>query len=152
MALNNNKESSIPSIYTLDEIERVTNQPNFNIKLIKGTEKGFIGLENGDFFACPIQTMGISPFPFVETEGYAAQTCVKSGYFRGEEYYLIKVASGGYPHSNSGLMQVYSQRTGNLYWNDRYQLQGRNQYSGSISGRYRLCAGSCQRDVPFYTT
>jgi len=110
----NSSSQDIPSLYALDEIEKVINQPNFSEDLIEGIREGFVSLEKGDFFACPIQTMGIHPFPFVETEGYAAQTCVKSGYFRGQEYYVIKVASGGHPMPNSGLMQVYSQKTGKL--------------------------------------
>jgi ornithine cyclodeaminase len=105
----------IPALYTLDQIEKAIAQPAFSKDLIQGIQDGFLALEKGEFFACPIQTMGIPPFPFVETEGYAAQTCVKSGYFKGQDYYVIKVASGGYPMpTNSGLMQVYSQKTGKL--------------------------------------
>ena len=104
----------IPDIYTLDQIEKVIKTPSFAKDLLHGIEAGFVALEKGEFFACPIQTMGIQPFPFVNTEGYAAQTCVKSGYFKGQEYYAIKVASGGYPMPNSGLMQIYSQKTGKL--------------------------------------
>lgn len=105
----------IPSLYTLPQIEKVIGEENFLTELIQGIQDGFVAFEKGQFFACPIQTMGLPPFPFVETEGYAAQTCVKSGYFKGQEYYVIKVASGGYPMpSNSGLMQIYSQKTGKL--------------------------------------
>ena len=108
-------QQGIPSLYTLEQIEKVTTQENFVAELIKGIQDGFVAFEKGEFFPCPIQTMGLPPFPFVETEGYAAQTCVKSGYFKGQEYYVIKVASGGYPMpSNSGLMQVFSQKTGKL--------------------------------------
>lgn len=52
--------------------------------------------------------------PFVNAENYSAQTCVKSGYITGGDHYVIKVASGGHPHPNSGLMQLYSQKTGKL--------------------------------------
>jgi ornithine cyclodeaminase len=59
--------------------------------------------------------MGAPPMaPFLDVENYSAQTCVKSGYITGGEHYVIKVASGGYPHPNSGLMQLYSQKTGKL--------------------------------------
>ena len=50
--------------------------------------------------------------PFADVANYSAQTCVKSGYITGGQYYVIKVASGGYPHPNGGLMQLYSQKTG----------------------------------------
>lgn len=109
------QKQDIPRLYTLDQIEKVTAQPTFAKDLIQGIRDGFVALTKGDFFACPIQTMGLPPFPFVEVEGYAAQTCVKSGYFKGQDHYVIKVASGGYPMpTNSGLMQVYSQETGKL--------------------------------------
>lgn len=104
----------IPKIYTLDDINKVIHDPDFERNLIDAIQKGFVALKDGEFFACPIQTMGLPPFPFVDVEGYASQTCVKSGYFKGGKYYVIKVASGGYPHENSGLMQVFSQQTGTL--------------------------------------
>ena len=107
--------TTTPNLYTLDQIEKATGAENFDNDLIEAIRKGFVALEGGEFFACPIQTMGLPPFPFVEgVEGYAAQTCVKSGYFKGGKYYVIKVASGGHPIPNSGLMQVYSQTTGRL--------------------------------------
>jgi len=103
-----------PKIYSLKDIEKVVSVPEFRTKLIDGIRDGFVAFENGDFFAAPIQTLGLPPFQFFDVDGYAAQTCVKSGYFRGHEHYVIKVASGGHPMSNSGLMQVYSQKTGRL--------------------------------------
>jgi ornithine cyclodeaminase len=105
----------VPSLYTLEEINKVISKPSFETDLIHAIQEGFVALEKGEFFACPIQTMGLPPFPFVENvDGYNAQTCVKSGYFKGQDYYVIKVASGGYPMENSGLMQVYSQKSGKL--------------------------------------
>lgn len=50
----------------------------------------------------------------VSAPTYAAQVCVKSGYMTGEEHFVIKVAAGGAPWNHSGLMQLYSQRTGQL--------------------------------------
>lgn len=86
-----------PKIYSLEDIEKVVSTPEFRAKLIDGIQDGFVAFEDGKFFAAPIQTLGLPPFPFVEVEDYAAQTCVKSGYFRGHDHYVIKVASGGYP-------------------------------------------------------
>jgi ornithine cyclodeaminase len=111
---NSNARQHVPTIYTLDEINTVIAEESFEKDLIDGIQDGFVALENKEFFACPIQTMGIPPFPFLEVEGYAAQTCVKSGYFKNGKYYVIKIASGGSPHQNSGLMQVFSQKTGKL--------------------------------------
>lgn len=104
----------LPSIYTLEEIEKAATASNFAIELIDGIRDGFVALSKGQFFAAPIQTLGLPPFSFVETDGYAAQTCIKTGYFKGQDYYVVKVASGGHPLPNSGLMQVYCQKTGRL--------------------------------------
>ena len=104
-----------PKIVGLDEIERITSSSFFQKELIDAISEGFEAYHRGEFFAAPIQTLGLPPFPFHDgVENYAGQTCVKSGYFRNSPYYVIKVASGGHPLQNSGLMQVYSQRTGRL--------------------------------------
>ena len=85
--------SNHPKIYSLSDIEKVVETPEFRTKLIDGIKDGFVALEDGKFFAAPIQTLGLRPFPFVESDDYAAQTCVKSGYFKGAPYFVIKVAS-----------------------------------------------------------
>jgi ornithine cyclodeaminase len=108
--------STTPHIFCKDEIEEITNRPSFQEDLIQAISKGFVAFDQGDFFAAPVQTLGAPPMAaFVEAvENYAAQTCVKSGYFRNNPYYVIKVASGGHPIPNSGLMQLYSQSNGQL--------------------------------------
>ena len=85
--------SNHPKIHSLSDIEKVVETPEFRTKLIDGIKDGFVALEDGKFFAAPIQTLGLRPFPFVESDDYAAQTCVKSGYFKGAPYFVIKVAS-----------------------------------------------------------
>lgn len=109
-------EQQLPKIYTLAEIEKVISAEDFQDSLIQATADGFVDFHRGDFYAAPIQTLGAPPMaPFSSSSpNYAAQTCVKSGYFRDNPYYVVKVASGGYPWENSGLMQVYSQKTGRL--------------------------------------
>ncbi len=91
-------KKNVPEIYTLEDIKRVVDESGFQLELIERIKEGFAALERGEFFAAPIQTLGLPPFPFVENvDGYAAQTCVKSGYFKGQEHFVIKVASGGHP-------------------------------------------------------
>lgn len=108
-------QTASPRIFTLDEIERVTETEDFRKSLIEGIVNGFREFHNGNFFAAPIQTLGAPPMaPFVQCNDYAAQTCIKSGYFANNPYYVVKVASGGHPMPNSGLMQVYSQASGRL--------------------------------------
>ncbi|EJK59480.1 hypothetical protein THAOC_20294 [Thalassiosira oceanica] len=103
-------------IYTLEEIEEVASSSTFAVSLVDAIQSGFAAFSRGEFNAGVIQTLGAPPMaPFVaDCPNYAAQTCVKSGYITGSEYYVIKVASGGNPHENSGLVQLYSQRTGKL--------------------------------------
>jgi hypothetical protein len=78
---------ALPSIYKLEEIEKVIAKPEFLVSLIEGTKDGFVQLENGQFVAAPIQTLEFSS---------AAQTCIKTGYFKGQDHFVVKVASGGY--------------------------------------------------------
>jgi ornithine cyclodeaminase len=107
---------SAPRIFVREEIEGIAKTAAFQDDLMKGVSEGFVAFQSGGFFAAPIQTLGAPPMaPFAESDNYSAQTCVKSGYFKGNPYYVIKVASGGHPwKENSGLMQVYSQSTGRL--------------------------------------
>jgi hypothetical protein len=86
-----------PSIYSLKEIKDAISSPGFEKDLIEGIKNGFLALERGEFFAAPIQTLGLAPFPFAEVDGYAAQTCIKTGYFKGKDHFVVKVASGGHP-------------------------------------------------------
>ena len=138
--MNSESQQHIPVLYTLKDINNVISKANsnFELDLIDAIQKGFVALEKNEFFACPIQTMGIPPFPFLEVEGYASQTCVKSGYFKGGKYYVIKVASGGYPQPNSGLMQVFSQQTGKLealLLDDGILTEVRTAAAGALAAR-----------------
>ena len=113
---NREMTSIPPKIVCLPEIEKITSQPDFHTKLVQGIADGFVHFQADGFFAAPIQTLGAPPLaPFVkDCENYAGQTCVKSGYFKNNPYYVIKVAAGGHPLPNSGSMQIYSQSTGRL--------------------------------------
>ena len=75
---------------------------------------------------------------FVNVEDYTAQTCVKSGYITGGTHYVIKVASGGHPHPNGGLMQLYSQQTGKfemLLLDDGMLTELRTAAVGAVAAR-----------------
>lgn len=110
-----NSSQQAPRLYMLKEIEKAISSSQFGSDLVNAIEAGFVKYSEGGFNACPIQTLGAPPLaPFVQTGDYAAQTCVKSGYLTGASHYVIKVASGGHPLPNSGLMQLYSQATGRL--------------------------------------
>lgn len=111
--------TTTPKIVSLAEIESITSRSDFHHKLVQGIADGFIQYQAGGFYAPPIQTLGAPPMaPFVvathDDDNYAGQVCVKSGYFQNNPYYVIKVAAGGHPLPNSGLMQIYSQSSGRL--------------------------------------
>mmetsp|Transcript_712 Transcript_712/g.1037 ORF Transcript_712/g.1037 Transcript_712/m.1037 type:complete len:404 (-) Transcript_712:376-1587(-) len=144
---------SMPKIYTLKDIERITSTEEFAKELTEAIEKGFVEYSEGKFNACPIQTMGAPPMARFnasaagddsmeneEDDNYAAQTCVKSGYMTGGEYYVVKVASGGSPFpSNSGLLQIYSQRTGKLealLLDDGICTEMRTAAAGAVAAKY----------------
>jgi ornithine cyclodeaminase len=115
----NNNSLALPRIVTLAEIEGLTTGAAFHHKLVAGLTEGFERYARGDFCAPPIQTLGAPPMaPFttdnVAPAAYAGQACIKSGYFRDAAHFVVKVAAGGHPLPNSGLMQLYAQRTGRL--------------------------------------
>lgn len=98
----------IPKLYTLQQINAVVAKDSFKRDLLDAIREGFLAYSKGKFNSAPIQTLGAPPMaPFCNADHYAAQTCVKSGYLTGDSHYVIKVASGGHPHSNSvsGLTQ-----------------------------------------------
>eukprot|EP00804_Cyclotella_cryptica_P006435 CCRYP_018068-RA/>CCRYP_018068-RA protein AED:0.35 eAED:0.35 QI:390/1/1/1/1/1/2/9/355 len=141
----------IPQIYTLKDIEPIVSDPRFAKELIDAIQNGFVAYSQGKFNASPVQTMGAPPMaPFIAgVENYCAQTCVKSGYITGESHYVIKVASGGHPHPNSGLMQLYSQTTGKLEMlllDDGLLTELRTAAVGAVAARL-LAPDLCVRDV-----
>jgi ornithine cyclodeaminase len=113
---NHEETSGLPKLYPLSQIKNVTNSLEFAPQLIDAISRGFVDYQYGKFNAAPIQTLGAPPTmaPFVKVEGYQSQTCVKSGYFEGYPYFVVKVASGGYPMTNSGSVQLYSQQSGEM--------------------------------------
>jgi len=117
---NNNLPSPAPKIIPFHDIEQSTKDPTFDLNLIEAIAQGFCDFSCGKFNLCPIQTIGAPPMaPLLllnhgDEKNYCAQVCIKSGYITNDKYFVIKVASGGHPLENSGLMQLYLQSTGRL--------------------------------------
>lgn len=107
----------LPRLITLDQIEAAVQDHQ---QIIRLQADGFRAYSSGKVSVPPIQSMGQHPFhPFESSPN--AQTCVKSGYVAGDQYYVIKVAGGGVPENpqhglpmNTGLMLVFSQKTTRL--------------------------------------
>lgn len=80
--------------------------------------------------------------PFATTSSYSAQTCIKSGYVTGSEHFVVKVAAGGHPMPrNTGNLQVYSQRTGELEYlllDQGILTEHRTAAAGAVAAR-RCC-------------
>ena len=141
--------SCLPQIYTLDQIEAVISNDSFELELMDAMEACFVSYSQGDFNAAPIQTLGCPPLaPFSvqqqplldDAKDYAAQTCVKSGYVTGDDTFVIKVASGGHPlPRNTGLLQVYSQKTGQLetlLLDEGILTEHRTAAAGAVAAKY----------------
>lgn len=151
--------TELPRIYTLREIEEaIASSDTFEVDLIQAVEDGFVAYSSHQFNAAPIQTMGAPPMaPFrsvvsaasdgstthsedVVGKEYAAQTCVKSGYVTGDDHFVIKVATGGYPIAqNTGLLQVYGQTTGRLeclLLDEGVLTEHRTAAAGALAARY----------------
>ena len=145
------QKQQIPQIYTLEQMESILESERFARELVDIVEAGFVAYSCGDFCAAPIQTLGAPPLAPFSTKrnsaeetnsAYAAQTCVKSGYMVGDDIFCIKVASGGYPlPTNSGLLQIYSQKTGRLetlLLDDGLLTEHRTAAAGAVAARHCL--------------
>lgn len=139
-----------PAVITLPTIEdAIAASPTFEIDLINAIEQGFVDYSNGKFNAAPIQTLGTAPLAAFTADDrnpnstYAAQTCVKSGYFTGADHYVVKVAAGGYPMpANTGNIQVYSQSTGRLIYlllDEGILTEHRTAAAGAVAARKFAC-------------
>eukprot|EP00937_MAST-01D_sp_MAST-1D-sp2_P007507 g7507.t1 len=110
-------KSPLPKVYGLDEIELAVSDEK---AVMHAMADGFKALSEGKVSVPPIQTMGQEPCAAFVAGG-GTQTCVKSGYIDGDDYYVTKVATGGFMGNardgmspNTGCMLIYSQRTGRL--------------------------------------
>jgi len=101
--------------------------------LVENQREAFIMLSRGDVCLCPIQTLGQKPLqPLLS--GPDAQVCVKTGYCKGDDVFCLKVAGGGGQSSNTGMVQVFCQKT--------LRLQCLLQDEGILT-EMRTAAASC---------
>lgn len=99
-----------------DQIKNILDEINPNI-IIEAIKEGFINYSKKKFHASEVVHLGKaecskSEIPQLKGKG---QVCVKSGYSIQGDYYIVKVAAGGFlDSSNSGVMLLFSQITGQL--------------------------------------
>ncbi|MFH1941888.1 MAG: ornithine cyclodeaminase family protein [bacterium] len=95
-------------IFYRNQIENVLK----HLDPIRSIEEGFIAYSRGGVVVPPVGEMVFEDPP--------GDVHIKYGYIRGDDYYVIKIASGFYENAkrglptNAGLMLLFSQRTGEL--------------------------------------
>jgi ornithine cyclodeaminase len=117
----------------LKQIRQVLDQ----LDLLEAIEDGFIAYSKGMAVVPPIGELLFDQPP--------GDVHIKYGYITGEEYYVIKVASGFYENpkhgisSSSGLMLMFSQKTGQLIsilLDEGYLTNIRTAVAGAVAARY----------------
>lgn len=105
--------------------------------IIPAIEKGFIAYSKGETITPPVGELLFSDPP--------GDVHIKYGYIRGDDYYLVKIASGFYENlkldlaSSNGLMLIFSQKTGVLHGillDEGYLTDLRTAVAGAIVAKY----------------
>jgi ornithine cyclodeaminase len=98
----------VTTVLELDEIKRLLDTP----QLIKEIETGFVLYSEGK--------VNVPPVGFLHFDDPPGDVHIKYGFVSGDDYYVLKMASGFYDNAELGLpvadgvILVFSQRTGEL--------------------------------------
>jgi ornithine cyclodeaminase len=98
-------------IYSREQISEVIKKISVN-DIIDSIEEGFVLYSQGKVIVPPVGELIFKDPP--------GESHIKYGYIIGDDYYVIKIAAGFYENSklglptNSGLMLVFNQKTGQL--------------------------------------
>jgi len=120
-------------ILTLDQIKSVLP----SVDLMGEIESGFIAYSQGRAVVPPVGELVMRDPP--------GDVHIKYGYLTGDDYYVIKIASGFYENSklglpsSNGLMLVFSQKTGALeavLLDEGYLTDIRTAIAGAIAAKY----------------
>ena len=120
-------------IFNLDQIKKVL--PTLDI--VKDLEEGFIAYSRGQVVVPPVGELSFENPP--------GDAHIKYGYVKGDDYYVIKIASGFYDNpkinlsSNSGLMLLFSQKTGlpaSILLDEGFLTDVRTAVAGEICAKY----------------
>jgi ornithine cyclodeaminase len=119
--------------YTLEQIKHAVARMNFSAEI----EQGFIAYSNGDAVVPPVGELIFEDPP--------GDTHIKYGYIKRDDSYVIKIASGFYENvkinlpSSSGLMLVFSQKTGvleTILLDEGFLTNVRTAVAGEIVAKY----------------
>jgi len=125
--------SGEPFIFRLYQIQKVLK----TINLVEIVEQGFVSYSQGQVVVPPVGELLFNNPP--------GDVHIKYGYIKGDEYYVIKVASGFYENiklgiaASSGLMLLFRQNTGHLagiLLDEGYLTNIRTAVAGAIAAKY----------------
>jgi ornithine cyclodeaminase/alanine dehydrogenase-like protein (mu-crystallin family) len=120
-------------IYNLDEIKK-TIEP---LALIKSQEAGFVAYSEG--------RVVVPPVGYLHFEEASGDCHIKYGYIKGDDYFVVKIATGFYKNPDiglpvgNGIMALFSQRTGNLealLLDEGYLTDMRTAAAGAVAAKY----------------
>ncbi|RUR12865.1 Rossmann-fold NAD(P)-binding domain-containing protein [Legionella septentrionalis] len=120
-------------IINLHEIKNILK----SVDIMTAIEEGFVNYSKGNCVVPPVGELLFKTPP--------GEVHIKSGYIRGDDYYVIKIASGFYDNqafnlsSNNGLMLLFSQKTGELLTillDEGYLTNIRTGIAGAIAAKY----------------
>jgi len=126
----------MPAILSLGQIQEILNKIDPGA-IVAEIAQGFIAYSRGNVVVPPVGEL-----VFDEPRG---DTHIKYGYIRGDDYYVIKIASGFYDNpriglpASSGLMLLFSQKTGELICvllDEGYLTQVRTAAAGAVVAQY----------------
>ncbi len=123
----------MPEVYNLTQIKAALE----NIDSLSAIEEGFIAYSNGKVVVPPVGEMLFDSPP--------GEVHIKYGYILGDEYYVIKIASGFYENvklnlpTGTGLMLVGKQKTGELasiLLDEAHLTNVRTAAAGAVVAKY----------------
>lgn len=120
-------------IFSIDQIQAACRNLNF----MEPLEQGFVAYSNGEVVVPPVGELSFDLPP--------GDTHIKYGYIKNDNVFVIKIASGFYDNpklnlpSNSGLMLMFSQKTGmleSILLDEGYLTDVRTAVAGQIAAKY----------------
>jgi ornithine cyclodeaminase len=120
-------------IYTLEEIKK-TIEPG---GLVKSQEEAFVAYSDG--------RVVVPPVGYLHFEDASGDCHIKYGYVKGDDYFVVKIATGFYQNPEIGLpvgdgmMSLFSQRTGSLealLLDEGYLTDMRTAAAGAVAAKY----------------
>jgi ornithine cyclodeaminase len=108
-----------------------------SVNLVDEIERGFIAYSRGESVVPPVGELILEDPP--------GEVHIKYGYLKGEDYYVIKIASGFYGNkalgipAGNGMMLMFSQETGQpvaILHDEAYLTDIRTAVAGTIAAKY----------------